>query len=233
MVNNKIIPMKKSILSIVLYSIFNVTYAQQVRMTNEIFGDNATFGGIKSSTGKVLNYGDILGSPYLNKEFSNAKTAANNEQVLVRYNSYSDQVEFKKNEDVQVLPKSSEFSRIEISNPKQVIVLLDTSDELSGYFFELANGKNILYKKIKTNFIDFVPATNGYVNDKPATFKTLAPVYYIKTENSLIKKPKNQKDIISQFPDKKDSLTTFFKSNKIKFDKEGDLTKLVNFLNQN
>jgi hypothetical protein len=225
--------MKKTILVFALISIANLTFAQQVRQTNQMFGDPATFSGIKSSTGKVLSYDEILGSPYLDKNFHIAKIAENPEQLPVRYNSYNDEIEFKKDDKILALPKKSEFSRIQTASPKQILVLLETSDELSGYFFELVNGKNSLYQKIKTKFTDYVPAPNGYASDKPATFKTLDPVYYIKTEKGFIKKPKNQRDIIEQFPDKKEGLTTFFKSNKIKFDKEEDLIKLVTYLNQN
>ncbi|MFY1045257.1 hypothetical protein [Chryseobacterium sp. GP-SGM7] len=43
---------------------------------------------------------------------------------------------------------------------------------MSGYFFELINGKNSLYKKIKTDFKDAVPTPNSYTSEKPATIKT-------------------------------------------------------------
>ena len=227
--------MKKIILTtIVLTSLNSLSFGQQTLSVNGTTGVQSVFDGIKSTTGKTFKYDEIAGaSPYLNKEFANAKVAENYEQVPVRYNSYSDEVEFKKNNEIQVLPKTSDFSRIEISSPKQTIVMLETSDDLSGYFIELVNGKNSLYKKIKTKFTDVVPAANSYASERPANFRTLDPVYYIKTDKGFIKKPRNQKEIIEQFPDKKDNLTAFFKSNKIKFDKDEDLVKLVTFLNQN
>jgi len=223
--------MNKKIL-ISLLSISSIlTFSQQSLSINQVTGTQAVF-----STGadaKSFKYEDISGSPYLDKKFYEAKVSDDYEKISVRYNSYKDEVEFQKDGSPLVLPKETKFSRIEIGSPKQTIVLLETNDDLSGYFFELVNGKNSLYKKIRTKFVDFVPAPNGYTSDKPATFKMLDPVYYIKTEKGFIKKPKNQKDIVEQFPDKKENLATFFKSNKIKFDKEEDLIKLVNFLNQN
>lgn len=226
--------MKKIILTVLTIVSFSLGFAQNTLSINGVTGAQSVFDGIKSTTGKTFKYDEIPGdSPYIDKEFINAKIAANYEQVAIRYNSYTDEIEFKKNGDIQVLPKASNFSRIEVLSPKQVIVLLDSSDDLKGYFFELVDGKNILYKKIKTKFTDVIPAANSYASEKPANFKTLPPVYYIKTQNGFIKKPKNQKDIINQFPDKKDSLTDFFKSNKIKFDKDEDLIKLVTFLNEN
>lgn len=223
--------MNKKIL-ISLLSISSIlTFSQQSLSINQVTGTQAVFS--TGSDDRSFKYEDILGSPYLDKKFYEAKISDDYEKISVRYNSYKDEVEFQKDGSPLVLPKETKFSRIEIASPKQTIVLLETNDDLSGYFFELVNGKNSLYKKIKTKFVDFVPAPNGYTSDKPATFKNLDPVYYIKTEKGFIKKPKNQKDIIEQFPDKKENLVTFFKSNKIKFDKEEDLIKLVNFLNQN
>lgn len=222
----------KTVLITSLVAMYNMTIAQQTLSINQVTGDQSVFSGIKSTTGKNLTYDEIQGSPYFDKKFYHAKIADNYEKVSVRYNSYKDEIEFQKDNIVQVLPKDSKFSKIEITFPKQTIVLLDNVDENNGYFFELVNGKNSLYKKIKTKFIDIVPAANSYSTERPASFRTMDPVFYIKTEKGIIK-PKNQKSIIAVIPDSKDKLEVFFKSNKIKFDKEEDLIKLVNFLNQN
>jgi hypothetical protein len=199
---------------------------------NSLGGDHAVFGVRSENSGRSLKYDEIIGSPYFDTNFYTAKVADNYEKVAIRYNSYKDEIEFQKDGKPLVIPKESKFSRIEVAAPKETIVLLETNDELSGYFFEIVNGKNVLYKKIKTKFIDAIPASNSYASDKPAYFKSLDPSYYIKTENGFIKKPKNYKDIINQFPDKKENLENFFKLNKVKFNKEEDLIKLVNFLNQ-
>ncbi|MDH6252097.1 hypothetical protein M2347_001824 [Chryseobacterium sp. H1D6B] len=222
--------MKKIILAILLIVSSSTIYAQNTVRVN---GPNSQiyYKVNSAEAGRALTYDEILGSPYLTKNFSLAKLADNYEKAPVRYNSFKDEVEFQKDGKTQVLPNTAQFSRIEILSPKQTIVLIDTNG-LEGYFFELVNGKNSLYKKIKTNFIDIVPAQNSYATEKAATFKTLDPVYYIKTDKGIIKNPKNQKDIIEQLPERKEDLTTFFKANKIKFSKEEDLIKLVNFLNQ-
>jgi hypothetical protein len=56
----------------------------------------------------------------------------------------------------------------------------------------MVNGKNI-NKKIKTKFTDVVPAANSYASERPANFRTLTAVYYIKNEKRFIKKPKTRK----------------------------------------
>lgn len=194
--------------------------------------DNTYF-GTRGSNAK-LSYADIQGSPYYDINFSSAKfISGNTETALARYNSYSDEIEFQKDNKTFSLPPTSTFTRIEFTDTEDKLVKIDTNDDLSGYFFELVNGNISLYKKIKTKFVSAVPASSSYSSDKPASFKTLAPVYYIKTDKGFIKNPKNQKDITEQIPEKKEAIETFVKSNKIKFNKEEDLIKLVNFLNQN
>ncbi|WP_175620740.1 hypothetical protein [Chryseobacterium schmidteae] len=226
--------MKKIFFCALLLS-FSYSFAQDggLVLGRGDFAEGSSFSNrIKSKTGKSLTYEDVSGSPYSKVNFSDAQIADNYVKVPVRYNSYTDQIEFQRDDKIMILPEESKFSRIEISSPKQTLVLMDTNDDLGGYFFEISKGKVSLYKKEQTKFIDAEAATNSYTSDKPASFKSLNPIYYIKSENNIIKKPKNQKEIIAQFPEKKDALNTFFKENKIRFDKEEDLKKLVTFLNQ-
>ncbi|NMR35981.1 hypothetical protein HIO71_17520 [Chryseobacterium aquaticum] len=227
--------MKKIVLSILTIA-FSFSFAQSGIILSK---DNMLEGSMlhdmvtSAKAGRSLKYDDILGSPYSNQNFSKAKIAEDYEMIQVRYNSYSDEVEFKNENGVMVLPKENKFSKIEILSPKQTLIFVNTKDDLNGYFYELLNGKTSLYKKIKTKFIDVIPASSSYASEKPATFKNLDPIYYIKTEKGFIKNPKNKKEIIEQLPEKKEVLNTFFSQNKIKFDKEEDLKKLVTFLNQN
>ncbi|MGN7865098.1 hypothetical protein [Chryseobacterium sp.] len=234
--------MRKVIMGALLVS-FTITYAQNLTpggyqasysstlSVNSLGGDHAVFGVKSENSGRALKYDEIIGSPYYSTEFHSAKVAENFDKIPVRYNSYKDEIEFQKDGKPWVLPKEEQYSRIEVASPKNTIVLLQTNDELNGYFFEIANGQNKLYKKVKTKFNDAVPASNSYASDKAAFFKTLDPVYYIKTEKGFIKKPRKLKDIVELFPAKKESLETFVKSNNIKFNKEEDLIKLVSFMN--
>jgi hypothetical protein len=67
--------------------------------------------------------------------------------VPVRYNSYKDEIEFQKEGKPWVLPKEEQYSRIEVSSPKNTLVLLQTNDELSGYFLKLLVVKISFIKK--------------------------------------------------------------------------------------
>ena len=229
--------MKKITTSILFATFISVSGQSNFSLANNggfLPQDNTIFNKVNSpNAGKNISYSDIQGSPYYGKGFSVATFSGSSETAPARYNSYRDEIEFTKEDKTFVLPKNDKFSIITFTNTKDKLVRLETSDDLSGYFFELVDGKFGLYKKIRTKFIDAVVAANSYATDRPAVFKSVDPIFYIKIENNnFIKKPKNQKDIIQQFQNRKEELTSFFKENKIKFDKEEDLKKLVTFLNK-
>ncbi|WP_288446502.1 hypothetical protein [Chryseobacterium culicis] len=227
--------MRKIIISIVLGSFIPLSAQQMTtlsydgsRLLNHTFYQNG------DSSGKGISYDDIQGSPYYDKAFSPAKfiVADRAETTLARYNMYFDEVEFKKDEETYSLVPDSPFTRIEFTKTKETLVKLDTGDDLKGYFFELVGGKNSLYKKVKSQFKNAVAAKNSYEMDRPASFNTSDPVYYIKTESGFIKNPKKIKEIADAFPAKKEEIEKFVKSNNIKTNKEDGLVKLVKFLNQ-
>lgn len=188
---------------------------------------------VNSSTGRSIKYDEISGSPYIDKNFRDAKIAESYQNAPVRYNSYKDELEFKNNDEIMILPKESKFERVEITSPKQVFVYKSLDSEPTGYYIELVVGEFSLYKKLKTNFVDISPAKTPYGSDKPAYFSAVAPVYYIVANGRTMKKPKNQKQITDLLPNRKEAINSFVKENKIKFDGEEDLKKLVLFLNNN
>ena len=232
--------MKKKITGILIILLFYPLSGQQLAALSYSGGQLSTGGSLfrveSPNSKRGLTYDEIEGTPYLDKIFSEANFIISDkdkvETAPARYNTYSDQIEFKKGDEILALFPDNPFTRVEFVLTNQVLVKLNVDNELKGYFYEIISGKNTLYKKVKAKFNDFVPAANSYAMDRPANFNILNPIYYIKTENGFIKNPKNKKEIIEQIPDKKEALNTFFKENKIRFDKEEDLKKLVTFLNQ-
>lgn len=188
------------------------------------------------SSKRGLSYDEIQGTPYLDKNFSQANFIISEkalvEKAPARYNAYTDNIEFTKGDEILALLPDNPFTRVEFPDKNQNLIKLNIDDDSKGYFFEIVKGKNSLYKKVKAKFNDFVPAANSYAMDRSANFNILNPTYYIDTEMGFIKRPNNKKEIIEKFPEKREALNTFFKENKIRFDKEEDLKKLVTFMNQ-
>ncbi|WP_333850735.1 hypothetical protein [Epilithonimonas sp.] len=181
----------------------------------------------------VLKYSDIQGNPFYKKGFSEAKIGDTGTILPVRYNLYKDSFELLNNNDIYSLPKESSFSKFIFTDTNEKFILINDDEGFAGYFLVLSDGKNKLLKRMAVKFAPEVPAPNTMVAGIPAKFEKQKPIYFIKTEDNLIKLTKKSDDLLNALPtDKKDSTKDFIKTNKIKLNEELDLIKLVNFLNK-
>lgn len=203
----------------------NVSEAARIAHFNKVIDE------INNGKEKI-KYSDIQGIPYYTANFVPAKAGDTPNTVSIRYNTFLDTIEILNGTDVYEIPKEESYPKFTFEGTKEKLVLVNTHNELAGYFFELAGGKNRLLKKITTKFYEAVPAPNSLITGTPARFETQKPMYFIQTEDGFIKIPKNNKDLLVSFSNKKDVVESFMKSNKTKLTKEADLIKLVNFLNQ-
>lgn len=198
-------------------SIFNVTGPYNGLLYNKI---NSGVGG------KVYSYSDIQGTPYIHNDYKKAKIGDFADVVLARYNSYSDEVEIKLNEDVRYLLKENNYSPIKfIDSDEQLMYISD--NEQTGYYYVLSVGNSMLLRKNSTMFIDEQPAQTSYSNTQPAKFQNLKPAYFIYKDSKLIPF-KKENDLIQLYPNK--NLKTLIKDHKIRLDKEKDLIKLLQLI---
>lgn len=221
----------KSFVTIALTLINAISISAQANFFNEAVRWNKFIDRVNSPKGQPLNYADIEGNAYFAKMFMNANIENATSLIKARYNTYTDTVELQNNEDIFELPKSQKYGRIEFLTPNAVLIYVTTGNIPQGYYFELATGKYTLLKKLKAEFREGSPAINSFTPAILPRFENLNPVYYIKTDSDVIKLTKNAKDLANAMPDKKDAITDFAKKNKIKFNEDSDLTRLVNFLN--
>ena len=224
--------MKTILISILLLISSNFLQAQQVTLSEIARQSKFTKIIDEINNGKQkIKYSDIQGIPYYSKDFLKGRVGDTSSTVPIRYNTFLDTIEILVNSDVYEIPKEDSYPKFTIEKTNERLVLVNTYDDYAGYFFELTSGKNRILKKIITHFRDAVPAPNSLIAGTPARFETLKPIYFIKTEDSLIKIPKNTKDLPALFPEKKDEISAFLKSNTIKTNNEADLIKLANFFN--
>ncbi len=176
---------------------------------------------------------DVVGSPYYNEELTLARISDyENENFALRYNAFQDEIEFKRNEELYYIPKTEGLSIKFVSPVKeyQFHRYTDKGSEVSGYLVLVSDTKVGLYLKEQIKFVEAREAENSYARDKPATYTKVANTYYIKLGDDITTFPKNRKELIKMFPDKKAEITAFLKKTKISFSKETDLINLVNFL---
>ncbi|MCD1116074.1 hypothetical protein [Chryseobacterium turcicum] len=192
-----------------------------------------TFTGVKEET---LDYNAIEGSPFLTKDFVIAKSTCCNESSLMRYDIYTDEIQYQKDNINYTLLKQEPYSKIIFENPiNKTLVLADVNnDNKPGYYFLLVDGKNSLLKKqsIKVESFSDSKKNSFGKKDKIISFKENEPTYYVKTEKGNYKLLKGKKEILELYPEKNSELNSFFDSNKIKFNREESLVKLILFLNQ-
>lgn len=221
----------KSFLTIALILITGVTINAQANFFNEGYRWNKFIDRVNSAKGEKLNYADIEGNAYFAKIFLNADISNATTQIKARYNTYTDTVELRNEDDIFELPKSQKYGRISFLNPNAILVYVTTGNIPIGYYFELATGKYTLLKKLKAEFREGSPAINSFTPAVAPKFENLNPVYYIKSDEAVITLGKNSKELIAAMPDKKEAINDFVKTNKIKFNQDLDLIRLVNFLN--
>lgn len=179
-----------------------------------------------------------LGSPYAQTTFTKAKVANINVEAFMRYNIYADEFEFitPKN-DTLVLDKIEDFSNIAFPGLSEKYVLLPyTSDSklVYGYLInQYEKGDYMLLKKENMGFVAAKFAKTSLERDMPAKFARKADTYYLKNKNAETTEfPNGKKALLKLLPHKKQAIEAFLKENKIDFDAEADLIKIINLLAQ-
>lgn len=228
--------MKKTIITISLLLLGIFSDAQQLSIfeSSRIAYLNKTIDEINNGP-KKIKYSDIQGTPYYYAKFISARIGDTSGIISIRYNPFMDKIEIldSNTNDVYELPKESNYPKFTFLTTQEKLVLVNTNNEFSGYFFELATGKYRLLRKNITKFKPEIPAPNSLLTSTPAKFEVLKPIYFIKTDDSVIKVTKRADDLLNALPaDKKEDAKDFIKTNKIKLNEELDLIKLVTFLNK-
>lgn len=65
----------------------------------------------------------------------------------------------------------------------------------------------------------------------PAKYVKMDDTFFLKNKDKGTSKfPDNKKGLLKLFPDKKEAIESFLKENKIDFDSESDLMKIIDFI---
>ncbi|MCC2589550.1 hypothetical protein [Chryseobacterium sp. MFBS3-17] len=173
------------------------------------------------------NIADIEGSPYYDSKFNPAKLVGTEEFLPVRYNILHDNLEFIRDEKIMVVPREELYKSFKFSHNGEQIDLINNT-----YYIKFHEGRNVSgYLKPTVKFQKFQRATSGYQEDKPAKFISTPPDFFVEINGQLTPVPKNQKEFISMFPQRKEQLQKYMKENRIKLNDKNDLNKILRFLN--
>ena len=190
-----------------------------------------------------LDYSDntIEGSPYMSNTFSSSKLFYGDEFVgdlYYRYNAYNEEVEIKQQnidgEPIRGLSKDKKVKLIADGKVMSFKTFIDKQGNTkNGYLTLLSDGEYKLYKHLKVTFKDAKKAENSLVKATPARFSQFNEYYIESPDGKRIDQVElNNKKVLNVISeDKKASLSSFLKENKLKIKGEQDLMKVLSFLN--
>jgi hypothetical protein len=178
-----------------------------------------------------LKLSDIQGSPYLDEEFLSGKITTREGTVYtdlpLRYNGFTDDLEFQKGEDSynidpKVIVKRAEFG----SSVLGCLEYYDGSKIKNGFFEILTEGKAILLVRYTVKFIE-KEAVKAFAEPRPARFDEPVKDYYMSVEGAPAKLITNKKGLLELFGSKKDEMESYISKNKLSVKKDDDLIKIV------
>lgn len=226
----------KKILQIILFICFFSSFSQQNGLNNkyEVLDPNNSG---KIFRNPIYQKGKPIGSPYQQKMFALAKVGTIDQKSLLRYNIFNDEFEFiTTRKDTLILDKIEDFATIvftETTKKYQLTTYTNSKNKL--FYGYLINLKEIngftLFKKENIIFSEEKIAKTSLEVNMPAKFVKSGDTYFLKNkDNGTSEFPDNKKGLLKLFPDKKEAIETFLKENKIDFDSESDLMKIIDFI---
>lgn len=179
----------------------------------------------------------VDGSPYTNGDKFNKVTIKGYSKEVqdLRYNAYEDEMEFKNGSELFYTNKENNL-KIQFPDLKKTYESLTYTYDgktKSGYLVLLVeNPKFSLYKREKMELLRGEKSPNAYGKDANDYYAKETDLYLIAKDKKFSKFPKNTSEASGFFSIDKKELETFVKSNKINFNKEPDMIKLVEFVNK-
>lgn len=225
--------MKKKIY--ILLSVFTQLFiwAQTGSDNIQVHGNNVFSIGRKPSKERHID-----GSKYFNgNDFEKVSILGYSTNVQnLRYDAFNDEMEYNLNGNNYYIDKI-ENQVINFIDLNKIYVCLKyeyQGKNYFGYLYQIIDNKDkySLYKKEKIEKLDGEKSLNGIVGERNDYYVKDKDLYLVSKNNQLFKFPKNIGDASEFFSVDKKEMEGFVKTVKINFNKEADLIKLVEFINQ-
>ena len=218
-------------LTSVILSIASITlFAQDSYINSEIRDIVDHLNWNKSIHGDA----DIEGSPYLDEEFQSGDVYYNGKykfpNIPLRYNLYSDEMEYKDRNVIMALVEPDKVDKITIG--KQTFIYLgdDEKKGVSGFVKMWNDSFPTIITKMKIDYLKKEPA-KPYVDPKPDRYERDHDKHYLmKSENEIVK-ISSIKKLIKSLDNHLSELSDFAKKEKISANDPDELAKLLEFYN--
>ena len=180
---------------------------------------------------------DIEGSPYWNDEFKEGtvftKSKTQYSGISLRYNIYSDQVEFLQDEErVQVIAAPETIEKIEMNGHSLVYIPYLSGKKIKrGFFIEVENGeKATLLLRPQVSLRD-AKGPGAYQESEPPRFVRGSDDFYIRIGEEPAAFIARKKDLREIFPTFQKEVISYIKKHRIRPGKQDQLRDLVRYYN--
>ena len=178
-----------------------------------------------------IDYEEVEGSPYYNKEFAEGiifLTDTTAVKVPVRYNIFTNEMEYQWKEFTYVIGEPQSLKKIVIGGSTFVYVPFI---EKGSYVELLAFGKCNLVQKRSVRYKPAEGPKPIEGTGKSAEFVAEPDLFYIAVGHSEALEISGIKMVTDAFPDQKDKIAGFIKSEKIRRANRENLIKIVTYYN--
>tara|TARA_R110001606_G_C15261444_1_gene638490 strand:- start:125 stop:817 length:693 start_codon:yes stop_codon:yes gene_type:complete len=188
---------------------------------------------LTSTSFKDVNNSEILNSitpkMYLSPEYLSAKIDGNSELFKLKYNIFTDEMEFEKDGKVYTLEKEI-GQKIYFKNSSNYFQVVNFNGKLQ--YFEVLDNRNVklLVRKI-VEFKKGKKQTSSYDKSIEPNFIRKSDKLYIKIDKEIFEVPSKNEDFFSFLQNKPSNIKDFMKRNKLNVNNRKDLLKIVNYLN--
>ena len=217
-----------------------VLFAQNIG-SNGIKSDsriNDLFELIKNKVSKnSYSNKEIKGSEYFNEKFKPADVKYFNknlnQNIFLRYNAYSDELEFTNNPKTQssdkILMKNINIS-FQIGGEKYIYTdyIIENDSRKKGYLIELFSGKKyVLYEKKLKIFMEGSNAKTSLERSFPPRFVEKHKYFISKNNTTKMEVKLNKKSIIDFLDVEEKLIKKIIKERKLKFKQSSDLKVIL------
>jgi hypothetical protein len=229
--------MKRLFALLVLFVGFTCSLKAQYELKNKPFMDNVRFAKIMNETylPNNLKLADIQGSPYLSEKFEIGQIRTPEDSVFanlgLRYNAYSDELEFQKGADIYNVAFKTIVKKAEFGGSTFTCKSFEVDGTTrEGFFKILAEGKATLLVRYKIRFLDR-KEVGAFTDYQPARFEEPSAQYFIAFNGHEAKLFYTRKGVLVLLNDQKAAITNYLSKNKFSLTDEQGLVKLISYYN--
>jgi hypothetical protein len=188
---------------------------------------NNTTGGVNDNLPANLE-----GSPYLTDDFRRGMVYMENETpypAMMRYNAYQDEMQVQGPNGISTLFLRDNIWAVLNGETFKIASYEKGSGAAKGYFVELNQGNTRLLKQYKKVFLEAVPASSSYTQDRPPRFEDDITYYLLQESGPAQEVKLRKKDILNLLSSKE--AESFVKENKLGLKTEQEVLRVLNYLN--